>query len=257
MMVINQIPEISISIVSHCQAALVQNLLADIERYCSKESIEVILTLNINETLLFEASEFSFSIQIIRNENPLGFAANHNQAFLSASGRYFCVLNPDVRFVSDPFPSLLSCLEDKLVGVVGPLVLGEGGMIEDSARFFPTPLKILCKLVGRCKGSDYIIENNTILPDWIGGMFMLFSYDVFSQLRGFDQQYFLYYEDVDLCARLRLSGYQVALCPAARVIHHAHRSSHRSFRFFRWHLTSMMRFFFSPVFWRVQFQKML
>jgi N-acetylglucosaminyl-diphospho-decaprenol L-rhamnosyltransferase len=57
---------------------------------------------------------------------------------------------------------------------------------------------------------------------------------------------------VDICARLRLLGYEVVVCPQSRVAHHAQRSSHRSFKYLRWHLKSMTRFFLSPVYWRVR-----
>ncbi len=250
-------PLITVSVVSHHQIRLVQSLFADMRQYCFRVSIEVILTLNVDEPLSFDTSEFEFSIKVIRNASQIGFSANHNQAFTHATGQYFCVLNPDIRFRSDPFPSLLECLKNPLIGVAAPVVLGEGGEIEDSARHFPTPLKIICKALGRCKGSDYVIGDQTIYPDWAGGMFMLFPRSIFEILAGFDQRYFLYYEDVDLCARLRLLGYEVALCPAAKVIHLAHRSSHRNLKFFRWHLTSMLRFFCSPVFWRMQCRKWL
>lgn len=251
------ISKVSISVVSHGQAMLVDQLLSDIESYCSATSIELILTLNLEESLPFDPDSFYFKINVIRNEAPLGFADNHNQAFEHATGQFFCVLNPDIRLNSNPFPALLEALVDEAVGVVAPLVLGEGGRIEDSARHFPSPLKILCKFVGRCKGRDYLIENEMIYPDWVGGMFMLFPRAVFKQLGGFDQRYFLYYEDVDLCARLRLSGHEVVLCPAAKVIHYAHRSSHQNFRYFRWHLNSMLRFFFSNVYWRLLCRKWL
>jgi GT2 family glycosyltransferase len=250
-------PAVSISVVSHGQIALIANLLKDVELNCLDTSIELILTLNIEEILPFMSDKFAFPIKVIRNANPMGFAANHNQAFTHATGQYFCVLNPDVGFDSDPFPPLLECLKNSSVGVAAPVVLGEGGEIEDSARHFPTPLKIICKALGKCKGSDYMIGAQTIYPDWAGGMFLLFSRAVFEKLSGFDQRYFLYYEDVDICARLRLLGYEVALCPQSSVVHHAQRSSHRSLRYFRWHLTSMMRFFFMPVFWRVQCRKWL
>lgn len=237
--------QISISIVSHLQCSLIDKLLADIERVCKASSIEVILTLNMHEELPFAERRFSFSIKTIRNKVPQGFAANHNQAFTHASGQFFCVMNPDIRFSDDPFPVLLSCLQDSSVGVAAPIVVGEGGEMEDSARRFPTPFKILCKAFGGCKESDYVVKNEPVFPDWVGGMFMLFPRDIFKRLDGFDQRFFLYYEDVDLCARLRLIGYAVAVCPAARVVHHAHRSSHRSIKYLKWHLTSMLRFFFS------------
>ncbi|MDD4929268.1 MAG: glycosyltransferase family 2 protein [Gallionella sp.] len=249
------IAQVSISIVSHGQAVLVDHLLRDIESNCRATSVELILTLNLDEPLPFAADSFSFAVKVIRNANPLGFAANHNQAFTHATGQYFCVMNPDIRFNSDPFQALIACLQDASVGVVAPLVVGESGEMEDSARRFPTPFKILCKLLGGCEGGDYEVSDQLVYPDWVGGMFMLFKRDIFKQLGGFDQRYFLYYEDVDLCARLRLLGYEVALCPAARVIHHAHRSSHRSFRYLRWHLNSMMRFFMSSAYWQVWFRK--
>jgi len=247
--------EISISVVSHAQIYLVENLLHDIAQHCQTLSLELILTLNLDEVLPFSVDIFPFPISVIRNSIPQGFATNHNQAFRYAIGQFFCVMNPDIRLNDDPFPALLSCLQHSSVGVVAPVVLDEDGEMEDSARYFPTPFKILCKAFGKCKGSDYVIKNESIFPDWVGGMFMLFPSDIFKQLDGFDQKFFLYYEDVDLCARLRLQGYEVVVCPQARVIHHAQRSSHRNFGYLRWHLRSMARFFLSPVYWRLQCRK--
>ena len=242
---------ISISVVSHLQCRLVQILLADIERCCKAYPVEVIFTLNLHEELPFAADSFSFPMQIIRNPTPQGFATNHNQAFAQATGRFFCVMNPDIRLSEDPFPALLSCLKNSSVGVAAPLVMGESGEMEDSARRFPTPFNILCKALGGCKDSYYVVKDVPVFPDWVGGMFMLFPRDIFKQLGGFDQRFFLYYEDVDLCARLRLQGYEVAVCPEARVIHHARRNSHRDFKYLKWHLASMLRFFCSPLFLKI------
>jgi len=243
--------DVSISIISHAQADLVENLLQDIEQYCSDSSVELILTLNLEETLPFDIKSFSFPVKVLRNKSVLGFAANHNQAFEYAAGRNFCVLNPDIRFCNNPFHALALCLEDASAGVAAPIVLNEAGAAEDSIRHFPSPLKILCKLFGGCKGGDYEIGEELITPDWAGGMFLLFPRDVFERLGGFDHRYFLYYEDVDICARIRLLGYEVAVSPHAKVVHHAQRNSHRNIKYLWWHLRSMMRFFFSSVFWRL------
>lgn len=248
---IEQLPEISISVVSHAQIHLIKYLLHDINQHCRALLIELILTLNLNETLPFALDSFSFPIKVIRNPIPMGFAANHNQAFTYSAGQFFCVMNPDVRLNNNPFQALLACLQDSAVGVAAPLVLSTSGEIEDSARRFPTPLKIFCKAFGRCKGSDYLVKNNPIYPDWVGGMFMLLPHEVFNKIGGFDQRYFLYYEDVDLCARLRLKGYEVAVCPDAKVIHLARRSSRHSLKYLKWHLMSMMRFFCSALFLKI------
>jgi len=235
---------------------LIDNLLHDINKHCRATSLEFILTLNLDETPSVTLDDVGFPVRIIRNTKPLGFAVNQNQAFAHATGQFFCVMNPDIRLNEDPFPALLSCLQNSSVGVVAPVVLGEEGEIEDSARYFPTPFKILCKAFGKCKGSDYVVKNEPIFPDWVGGMFMLFPSELFKQFNGFDQKFFLYYEDVDLCARLRLLGYEVVLCPAARVVHQARRSSHQNFKYLRWHLTSMLRFFCSSVFLQTCWRKL-
>ena len=173
---------------------------------------------------------------------------------MAATGRYFFVVNPDIRFDSCPFSDLLAGLNADSIGIVAPLVLAPGldGRVEDSARRFPTPLKIFGKLLGKSKVSDYRFQLAPQAVDWVGGMFMLFERQLFAQLQGFDEAYFLYYEDVDICARASLLGLQIVVCPHVRVIHHAQRSSHRQLKYLVWHLRSMVRFFLSPVYWQLK-----
>ena len=253
----DQSAKVSISVVSHKQADLVSQLLSDIESYCSSDEIELILTLNVEEELPFTPDNFSFPIKMIHNKTRQGFGENHNQAFKHASGSYYCVLNPDIRFNTNPFAILITELNNDCIGVVAPLVLSPDNLIEDSAREFPTPFTILNKALGGHKGSDYIIKEQAIYPDWIGGMFMLFPKQIFAQLNGFDERYFLYYEDVNLCARLRLLNYEIMLCPTAKIFHYAQRTSHANLKYFRWHLSSMTRYFLSSAFLRILYKKWL
>lgn len=237
---------ISISIVSHLQGGLVQSLLDDLAACVAPDRIEVILTVNASESLPFAATDFRFPLRIILNEAPKGFGANHNAAARAAAGEYFCVLNPDIRLTADPFPALISGLSDISVGVASPLVVGTEGQIEDSARHFPTPFSIARKLFTCARRPDYAIGTAVIYPDWIAGMFMLWRAETFRKIGGFDEGFFLYYEDVDICARLRRTGFRVLLVPAVQVTHYAQRASHRSLRYLRWHLTSMLRFLLTP-----------
>lgn len=239
---------ISISVVSHGQMQMIKHLLQNIQVHCIGQSIEFILTHNIQEDTAFSVSDFWFPIQVIRNPSPKGFGANHNQAFQIAKGRYFCVLNPDIRFDSCPFEGLLSCFKGPQIGVLAPLVLNPSGQMEDSVRRFPTPQKIFSKLISKSQLPDYVFESENRAVDWVGGMFMLFPCPVFQSLNGFDERYFLYYEDVDICARLSLSNLQTRVCPQIRVVHHAQRSSHRHLKYLAWHLGSILRFFTSPVY---------
>jgi GT2 family glycosyltransferase len=236
---------VTVSIVSHRQAVLVANVLADLRAYC-KTPLQVVLTLNVEESLPFDPTQFGFPVEIIRNKIIQGFAANHNAAFAHCRSDYYCVLNPDIRLAQDPFPALIEVLADATVGVAAPRVVNAEGGIEDSARQFPTPGSILKKAL---LGSSVAVANRhsaglaLIYPDWVAGMCMLFRSETFRALNGFDEQYFLYYEDVDLCWRLHRQGLRVALVPAAQVVHQARRDSHRKPRYLIWHLSSMLRFF--------------
>jgi GT2 family glycosyltransferase len=245
--------EISLSVVSHGQMALVQKLLADISQHCANERVELILTLNQQDEAVPDLSHFAFPVQLVRNTAPMGFGANHNQAFALAKGSYFCVLNPDIRLDTNPFRALVQTLADRNVGVAAPLVVGADGAQEDSARRFPTPVAILRRLLTGKHAAVYMTQGAAYQPDWVGGMFMLLPQAVYRQLQGFDERYFLYYEDVDFCGRLRLLGLRAVVCPDARVTHDAQHSSHKSLRYMRWHLASMLRFFTSATFfglWR-------
>jgi len=237
---------ISLSIVSHGQRHMAANLLADIARLV-REPVEVLLTLNIPEAAPDGLDRFPFPLQMIENRERKGFGANHNAAFARSRGELFCVLNPDLRFDTDPFPALRRCLEsDPSIAVCAPVVRSPSGQIEDSARSFPTPLSILRKAA---LGSDgETVGAGGTRPDWVAGMFMLCRRRPFEELKGFDERYFLYYEDVDLCARLRLRDYDIAVCTDAVVTHDAQRTSRRNLTYMRWHLGSMLRFFRSPAF---------
>jgi GT2 family glycosyltransferase len=82
-----------------------------------------------------------------------------------------------------------------------------------------------------------------IYPDWVGGMCMLFASDDYRQLNGFDEGFFLYYEDVDICVRARRASMLIIGCVDAHVQHDAQRASRRNWRHMRWHAYSMLRYF--------------
>ena len=240
---------ISVSIVSHGQGALVRDLLADLDAHCA-DTVEVVLTVNVPESLPFDPAGFRFPVRVLNNCEAKGFGANHNAAFRTSQADLFCVLNPDIRLRADPFGELAERLRDPAVGVAAPLVRSPAGGIEDSARRVPTPVSILRKaLLGR-RGPDYAIGTADLHPDWVAGMFMLLRRETFAAVGGFDERYFLYYEDVDLCLRLAWAGLRVVYCPAVEAIHDARRESHRSLRHLRFHLASMLKFFCSAPFWR-------
>ena len=233
---------LTVSIVSHGHGAIVADLLRDLAR-CA-EVTRVILTHNIREAPIQIDSGLAMRTTIITNSRPAGFSVNHNAAFRRSDTEAFCVLNPDVRLQDNPFPTLLPFLDDPSIGVVAPAVVSPGGSLECTARRFPTPASLLLKAIGMGEGGlQFELGAAPVRPDWVAGMFLLLRRDAFAAVGGLDERFTLYYEDVDLCVRLRKAGYDVVLCPSATVIHDARRTSHRNPRYLAWHLQSMMRYF--------------
>jgi len=232
---------VSVSVVSHGQIDLVNQFLKDLSRHCAP-GLRVILTRNIPEPDPDLPPRWAHKLEIVENEHPKGFGANHNAAFRRCETQLFCVANPDIRLTADPFPALTAALESPRLAAVGPLVRGPGEEPEDSARRFPTASGLLRKLVAPSVGPDYPVEAGQMTVDWIAGMFIVFRADAFRAVGGFDERFFLYYEDVDICARLRAAGYSVAYEPGAAVIHDARRASRRNLRLMAIHASSALRY---------------
>jgi N-acetylglucosaminyl-diphospho-decaprenol L-rhamnosyltransferase len=246
------VPQLSISIVVHNQAVLARQLLEDIAALGNQVSVEVLFTVNTDESLPFTPHDYRFPLRIIRNPHPKGFGANHNFAFKMSRADFYCVLNPDIRLIGNPFPPLIDCLKTRGSGVVGPSIINPAGLSEASARRFPTPWSILKKAIcGSPDSLDYHQTDTVFEPDWIGGMFMVFTRRSFETIGGFDERYFLYYEDVDICTRLKMARLPVLKCPEAKAVHDGRADSHHDLKYLQWHLRSMVRYFTSKGFWKL------
>ena len=205
------------------------------------EVVQIIVTRNIPESWGLASSD---RIAIIENSTPKGFGANHNVAFGICHQTLFCPLNPDIELIGNPFSGLIDVMTQNAGALVAPLVKSPAGDVEDSMRRFPTFTSLARKLLGGADGRYLLADVPQVFyPEWVAGMFMLFKSTDFARLGGFDEGYFLYYEDVDICARAWKLGLKIIACPQVAVIHDAQRDSHRSFRHLRWHLASMGRYF--------------
>ncbi|WP_103727347.1 glycosyltransferase family 2 protein [Novosphingobium sp. HII-3] len=233
-------PRVTLSIVSHGQGDLIRHLLGDLRRL-NLRGISIILTLNIPEDEGWLAAADGLPIRIIRNERPLGFGANHNQAFACSTDTLFCVVNPDIRLPDDGLVRLPPYFADQRVAACAPLVVGSDGEVQDSARRFPNLLRLARRVVLRQREADYAPDAAADV-DWVAGMLVLFRREAFAQVGGFDEGYFMYLEDADICRRLRRAGWKTVYQPSVTVVHDARRDSHRSLRHLRWHMRSMIRF---------------
>ena len=229
---------IAVSIVSHGHGAMVRSLLDQVLA-CPAVG-RIIVTYNVPEEI---APCLDRRVEVVSNPFPQGFGTNHNAAFRRCREPFWCVLNPDIELPQDPFPTLLEVLKAESVGLVAPLVTHPAGGLEDSIRRFPTLTTLLFKQMGR-DNSRYPVkrDDREFCPEWVAGMFMLFRASTFAALNGFDEGYYLYYEDVDICWRTWRTGQMVVACPSVIVIHDARRASRVNWQHRRWHLASMLRF---------------
>jgi N-acetylglucosaminyl-diphospho-decaprenol L-rhamnosyltransferase len=237
---------ICLSIVSHGQGHLIKSLLGDLQRLqlLDPAKDQIVLTLNIPEDEMFFKGFGSLPLIVLRNTTPKGFGANHNAAFKASQSDIFVVVNPDIRLRSFDTKPLLEVLSSTDAGLWAPRVLASSGEVEDNARRFPTFLRLGKRIVLRQRSSDYTIKERPVAVDWVAGMFMALRRDTYAAAGGFDERYFMYMEDADLCRRITQLGMRVIVDPRVDVIHDAQRASRRSLRHLRWHCRSAGRFLF-------------
>lgn len=221
---------------------LVNKLLADLKK-TNLANYKIIVRSNIDEDVMINYGELE--VMHVKNDIPKGFGSNHNMNFNLICGDYFVILNPDIRIDDvDVFTKLInhsSDNDDRVI--VSPTIYNSNGKLEDNGRYFPTPLKILWKI---------LFWDKTVMPrragststkvDWVGGMFMVTHSKNYQILAGFDEEYFLYYEDVDLCNRAAKCSIDREILHNVSVVHEARRRSHRDLRYLKWHIASIVRF---------------
>jgi N-acetylglucosaminyl-diphospho-decaprenol L-rhamnosyltransferase len=236
-------PVVSLSVVSHGQGHLVEALLKDVRRWTGTR-IQIIVTLNIFEDQKFLQSFSDLDIFVISNATPKGFGANHNAAFAQASGEIFVVINPDIRAHELDLGPLVETAASSSVGACAPLVLSVDGKPEDSARRFPTITRLAKRIIFKKRSADFEVSSHPTVVDWVAGMFVVFRSEVFKRVGGFDERYFMYMEDVDICRRLKRHELSVVVDPRCKVIHDARRASRRDPQHLRWHIRSAIRYLF-------------
>jgi N-acetylglucosaminyl-diphospho-decaprenol L-rhamnosyltransferase len=232
---------VTVSIVSHGQLALIAPLLAQLNGHSHASIAKVLLTINIPESEAPGLESFRFPIERIENAAPRGFGANHNQAFARCKSEWFLALNPDIRLDDDVLAPMLALAVTE-AGVMTPRIIEPGNAAPEAHRAMLTPWEILTR-----RRADYVAPT---VPVWIPGLFMLFRSRAFAEVGGFDERFFMYAEDFDICARLRLAGWKIVVAPDLLALHDARRSAHKDVRHFLWFVSSVVKVWLSSAFWR-------
>ncbi|GIV11266.1 MAG: glycosyl transferase [Fimbriimonadales bacterium] len=177
------------------------------------------------------------AVKLIVSEQNLGFSKGHNLAARAAQGKYLFILNPDTEVQPRALELLVQYAEQHPeIGVLGPKILNPDGSLQYSCRRFPNPAAALFRNTPLGKlfpnnpyTRDYLMtdwDHNSIREvDWVSGAALFIRREVFEHLGGFDEQFFMYCEDTDLCYRAWQAGYKVVYYPEPKIQHTIGRST--------------------------------
>ena len=165
-----------------------------------------------------------------------GFGTNHNAAFELFESDVFLIVNPDIildkTFDLDLMVKLL--IRDEL-DISSPQIVNVSGAVEDYKRADLTFMNLLKRK---------LFKNTAEKFDWLAGMFLFVNSTSFRKLQGFDTDFLMYVEDCDLSMRARKAGMKIGHLQGFSVVHDARRASTKSLKHFRWHITSLLRYWF-------------
>jgi O-antigen biosynthesis protein len=178
---------------------------------------------------------------LIENSENVGFAKANNQGFRIAKGQYILALNPDTIIQEDTLTiSLEYMMQNPNCGVCGvKMIDGSGAYLPESKRGLPTLWNSFCKFSGLTNFfpnskifsgyyMGHLSEDNVHDVEVLCGAFMLFKSKPLMHIGGFDEDYFMYGEDIDLSLRFKNEGYRVVYLPTTRIIHFKGESSKKA-----------------------------
>lgn len=222
---------------------------------------EIIVVDNSEEDNIGSEMRQNFpDVRFIRSRKNMGMGAGNNLGFREATGKFFLVLNSDTLVHPSAIRILFDTLRDRDdIGIAGPKLLNPNGSLQYSCFRFPkayTPIlrrtflgKFAPKHLAQYLMTNFDhMENQNV--DWMLGSCLMIRASFFQSIGGFDERFFMYFEDTDLCRRAWRNGYRVVYIPSATVIHDHARGSARerwyiapfTSRLAREHICSWMRY---------------
>lgn len=171
-------------------------------------------------------------VKIVETNRNIGYGRGNNAAFRHVEGEYVLIVNPDNTLPPDALQKMLDVLRtEKNAGIVGPGLVYSNGSFRPSARPFPSIADLFRKrLFGQKWQAAYdasmATKRHDVQPvDWLVGACLLLKSDFYTQLQGFDDRYFLFFEDIDLCRRCWNAGKRVLYAPNIHVLDRRQRLS--------------------------------
>ena len=246
--------DLSVIIVNYNTSGLTSKCILSIIKYSREINLEIIVIDNASSDGFYEKisliKDKIKSLKILRNKHNIGFGKANNQGIKIARGKYVLFLNSDTNISDNLLSEMLYWMDRNLkVGMSTCALKNPDGTLQGTGGFFPTIIRVFSwmtflddiPLMERLikpfhpfharsffyKGESYY--NKTIEFDWITGAFMLVRYEAIKQVDGFDEDYFMYTEDTDLCYRIKQRGWKIMYIPKWSITHYGGKSSRREF----------------------------
>ncbi len=187
------------------------------------------------------------------NNANVGFGAGHNIAIQKTltQSKYHLVLNPDIYFDSDVLSKIVQYMNTNNIGLLMPKVTNPNGSVRRIRKLLPTPMNIFGKPITKLPifnkldkdfRTSFISYNETCSAPYLSGCFMFFRTSELAKVGGFDERYFMYFEDTDLSRRFFTQSSAI-YWPEVSIVHLAHRETYKSFKLFRITVKSAISYF--------------
>ncbi len=227
---LNAAPVLDVVIVSYRCREMLRDCLTSLEEHASNASMRIHVVDNASRDGTVEMVRKHFpQVDLLPSDENLGFARANNLAIRRGTARYVLALNPDTRVTPGALETLVELMDERLdIGICGCRLLLEDGTLDHAAkRSFPTPLSALGHFTGlgrreRARGrlADYRAPGVEAGPvDAVNGAFMLMRRQALDEIGLFDEGYWMYMEDLDLCYRAAQSGWLTWYEPSVSVVH--------------------------------------
>lgn len=252
-------PDLSVIIVCFNDHDVLMPCLASLQAAKSALSVEVIVVDNASRDASVSAVRKHFpNVRVVQAGYNAGFTGGNNIGFEQATGRYVLFLNPDTLIDEYAFDVMVERADrDPEIGAVGPMVLNRDRTLQFSCFRSPTVGHFLSKamMLHRLPGYRRLAGNESRYPesryrremdvDVISGCAMLVRRDLLLRIGAFDDEYFIYFEETDLCERIRRAGYRIVYLPEATIVHLGGQTTVKQQEWFRIQYERSRRRFFS------------
>ena len=250
---------LSLTIVAYNNYEDIKNAITTIEEYTNKSISKTIYivdngscvskTKNIDDFKLF-VKKYD-DIEYIDAKSNLGFGKGHNFVLDKINSKYHAIVNPDVLFKEDSFSKIIEYMDNNNdVGMVIPRIVDENGELQKVYRKEVTIqdmfIRLFCSKLFPNRMDKVTLQDKDFTKEFqvpFGqGSFLVIRTSLFKDLKGFDDRFFMYMEDADLCKRVNQNS-KLMYFPYTEVIHKWERGSHKNIKLFKYHVKSMMKYF--------------